>query len=429
MASEQPLDELVASMAGWFDSMRGPRGYGGPVSHWWRDSLRYCGVGLDWRYEGIITGHLTLWRQTGRDAWLDRAQRAGDDLVAGQLDTGNFRASAFERNPETVGTPHEATASIALLRLARALDDAGRDPEPYLDAAKANLAWHEDELWLSTDETFSDSPGARSLVPNKAVSTAEAFFELAKTTGEDDLIQTRVVPALDAVLDLQVTGGPHRGAIHQLGLPENGALSGDGKFFPIYIARCIPHLLEMDEYVDGSRFRDAAVAAGEFLKRVQHADGSFPAVVYQDGSQNRYPKWIAGLGDVLRAFDALSRHGHEFDTEQTAEWLFDGYDSCGAFRTASGFARIHGRDTDWSFSDVVHVVGWNDKAYRWLTERVTGDVRPVAGESVTESTTQCRFDSAVGTYSEDDARICFHPTDGDTSYEWEKGTRWASVSE
>ena len=36
------------------------------------------------------------------------ACRAGDDLVQGQLTSGNYRNSCFELNPYTGGTPHVA---------------------------------------------------------------------------------------------------------------------------------------------------------------------------------------------------------------------------------------------------------------------------------------------------------------------------------
>jgi hypothetical protein len=50
----------LARLEAWLESMRGPGGYGGPVAHWWRQSLLYTGPGLDWRYEGIILGYLAL---------------------------------------------------------------------------------------------------------------------------------------------------------------------------------------------------------------------------------------------------------------------------------------------------------------------------------------------------------------------------------
>ena len=77
--------QRVADLDAWLETMRGPDGYGGPVAHWWQNCLSYTGAGLDWRYEGLISGYLTLWARTGEPRWAARARRAGDDLRRGLL--------------------------------------------------------------------------------------------------------------------------------------------------------------------------------------------------------------------------------------------------------------------------------------------------------------------------------------------------------
>jgi hypothetical protein len=91
--THQDIMTAIFGLDSWFDSMRLPGGYGGPVAHWWDDCLIYQGPGLDWRYEGIILGYLNLWESTGDRYWLNKANRAGDDLVQGQLPSGNFNNS------------------------------------------------------------------------------------------------------------------------------------------------------------------------------------------------------------------------------------------------------------------------------------------------------------------------------------------------
>ncbi|MCK4726399.1 MAG: hypothetical protein KAT29_11370, partial [Anaerolineales bacterium] len=141
----QIIREVVYGIEQWLDSMRVPGGYSGPVVHWWDDSLVYQGPGLDWRYEGIILGYLNLWVKTGDHRWLLKAQRAGDDLIAGQLPSGNFRNSRFELNPGTGGTPHEAACDLALLRLARALRDIGDDSWGIY---KESACWNIQDFYL-----------------------------------------------------------------------------------------------------------------------------------------------------------------------------------------------------------------------------------------------------------------------------------------
>ncbi|NDJ59491.1 MAG: hypothetical protein GYB67_00110, partial [Chloroflexi bacterium] len=89
----------TARLAAWFATMRTPtaqdgaQGYTGPVAHWWQNTLQFTGVGLDWRYEGLIHAYLNLYRATADPQWLTCARRAGDDVVRGQLPNGHFRNS------------------------------------------------------------------------------------------------------------------------------------------------------------------------------------------------------------------------------------------------------------------------------------------------------------------------------------------------
>lgn len=414
---------MVGGLHRWFESMRVPGGYGGPVGHWWRHSLQYTGPGLDWRYEGIIHGYLNLYEATGRAEWLEVAMRAGDDLVAGQLPSGNYRASAFERNPEVGGTPHEACASGALLRLARVCRDAGRDWEAVASAATRNLQWHLDALWRADEATFSDTVGLDSFVPNKIASTVAALLEYVRLSGDETILDQFVTPAAETILDLQVDSGEHRGAIHQLWAKGSGE-RGDGKFLPLYIARCIPPLLAVADVTGAERFERAAIAAGDFLRRVEHEDGSFPQVVYASGNRNGYPRWIAGVGDLLRAYDALNARGHAYETGRVASWLRSGVDECGALQTAEGFGRVTGHDGS-VFADVVHVVGWNDKAFRWLTTQVDR----VDDGDVNRSGTRCTFEGTPGRFVEDADRIEFVPRGrSERTYRWDKTSTWADVA-
>ncbi|MBV9790443.1 MAG: hypothetical protein JOZ51_19785, partial [Chloroflexi bacterium] len=163
------IDRAVAMLAAWLETMRSPDGFGGPVAHWWQQSLIHTGAALDWRYEGIIAGYVLLWQRTGDDRWLVQAQRAGDDLVHGQLPNGHYPASAFEINPATAGTPHEAACDVGLLLLALALRQAGHDDwQRYAATAERNLSkFYVEQLWNETTRSFNDSPHVVSFVPNK----------------------------------------------------------------------------------------------------------------------------------------------------------------------------------------------------------------------------------------------------------------------
>lgn len=373
-------DRIVDALLGldrWLESMRvnwpGP-GYGGPVVHWWNHCRAYTGTGLDWRYEGIVAGYLTLWRKTGDQIWLEKAIRAGRDLLEGQLPDGHFRNSRFELNPGVAGTPHEAAAAIALLLLAQELRTA--DPglsASFLSAAERNLEsfWF-GQLWHAPSATLWDSPTMPSFVPNKAATFLEAVLLLAAQTGRTDLIAQYAVPTGEQILAMQVRapGNVLDGAIAQNRFRDEIVPA----YFPLYIARCIPPLLRLFEATGDSRFRDGALAAARFLTRVREPDGGFPQVLYGNGKRNRNPRWIAGSGDIVRALREVNGYGAEAAIETTVRWMLRGVRPDGRIATAEGFGRImpliSRRDR---FADELGVAGWCDKAFRALASLVDPD--------------------------------------------------------
>lgn len=364
--TEPTIMQTVVGLDAWFDFMRRPGGYGGPVVHWWRDCLDYTGPGLDWRYEGIIAGYLNLWVATGEDRWVDKAKRAADDLVAGQLPSGNYRNSCFELNPNTGGTPHEAACDLALLRLAGALrenDDSAW--EQYYQTAEGNLTgYFIGRLWDTETQSFDDNLSGPSFVPNKAATLAEALLALASLTSKAEWAERYALPTLHKVLEHQVEGGELDGAIYQNSFGGRRV----AKFFPYYAARCLPGLIEGYSWSRDERLAQAARRAAGFILRWRCEDGGFPQVVYPGGQANRYPQWVSGVGDVLRTLKATRALGLEFDEGPTLAWLLRGRQADGTIRTAVGFgkATLGGNRED--RRDTICVCGWADKAFRYLTE-------------------------------------------------------------
>lgn len=415
----------IARCDAWLDTMRGPQGYGGPVAHWWKSCLLYAGVGLDWRYEGIILGYLKLHARTGDGRWLAKARRAGDDLLNGQLPNGSYRNSCFELNPYPGGTPHEAACDLALLELARVLrqrGDAGW--EGYGGAAEHNLrGYYLGRLWDREAQRFWDDPELRSFVPNKAATLAEAWLKLAELTGHDEPAVAYGLPALRAILDYQVRGGRLDGAIDQSGRREKRA----GRYFPYYIARCVAGLLAGHDWARDDRYLDAALRAMGFVLRTRYDDGSFPQVVYAGGHVNRYPQWVAGVGDILRAMEVLRPFGVAADPQPTLDWLLRGQGPAGGFRTARGFAsQVSQREPGPlpEFRDLLAVAGWTDKAFRYLA----GTVDDRAGskeQGVHEE--DCVFRGKRYGYREDRDVVQVH-LGGQARYRWRKGQAWAEMA-
>ena len=424
------IGRAVARLDAWLETLRGPEGtgaYGGPVAHWWRQGLLYTGPGLDWRYEGIIDGYLALWDRSGDEHWLIKARRAGDDLVAGQSPAGHYAASAFELNPASAGTPHEAACDLGLLLLVRALRAAGEEGwDAYAAAAERNLqAYYVEKLWDPDAKSFRDSPGVPSFVPNKAATACEAFFLLAEVRGEDRWVEQYALPTLDRIVAYQVSdGGPLDGAIAQNSIGDKKI----EKYFPFYIARCVPALLQGCRWTQKAEYADAALRAMRFLGRWVYADGSLPAAVYPNGRANRYPSWIAALGDVLRAGDLCRPYGFEGDLSAMHGRLLAGQSASGGIQTASGFAAQAGGRIPAlpDLRDLLHVAGWSAMAFRYLAPQVGPGLKPAPDSPAFEA--DCTFGGQRVRLRETPAELVVSAGE-QVHYHWRKGDPWPRVAE
>ena len=419
------INTAVSGLDAWFDTMRGPTGYGGPVVHWWQQSLIYTGSGLDWRYEGIITGYLQLWERTGDRLWITKARRAGDDLVFGQLENGHYPASAFELNPATAGTPHEAACDIGLLLLALRLRKAGySDWQHYAASAERNLCtFYIDQLWDKESQSFRDNPKFPSFVPNKAATVCEALFLLAELTGNDQWVERYAIPTLKRIMEHQVQSkGRLEGAIAQNSFGARRV----NKYFPIYNARCVPAILRGYQWTKDELYFQSALRTMQFITRWVYEDGSFPTVIYANQQVNRYPSWVAPLGDILYAADKLRPYGFNADLSSTKHRLLAGQDASGGIQTASGFAAAaNGRQGSvLDLRDVLHVAGWCDKAFRYLTSCVGSRVPP--GQS-SKFEVACTFQGQKMCFAETPELVMVDCQRG-LCYRWHKGEPWPEIA-
>lgn len=423
----QSVSEFVAGLHHWLASMRSADGFGGPVSHWWRNSLQYTGVGLDWRYEGIITGYLTLYDRTGSAHWLRLAQQAGDDLVAGQTSSSNFVASSFELNPYPGGNPGEAACDLALLRLASKLrDSVGYAWERYLRTAELNMRDHHiTRLWDRDARVFSDSLDHATFVPNKAATLTEAILLYCQITENSEWAERFALPTLEAIVRHQVPDGPMRGAIYQYGHGGEPV----PWFFPFYVARCIPALKAGFLYSGDERFRDAALAAADFVMKWRDEDGGYPQVVYSLRRVNRWPRWVSGAGDILRGLKDANELGGSHDLEPTENWIIRGRLPNGAIRTAEGFAAQSSqrlRKEPPEFRDVIPVCGWADKTFSWFAGKIApGAVVPLS-VATQDVEVECMLRNKRCLYREtEEVMEVWHGTR--LQYRWRKGATWAEI--
>ena len=350
------LAKAVVNLDAWLQTMRQESGYGGPVAHWWQDQFLYTGPGLDWRYEGILVGYTELLQKTGNPLWLERIKKAQDDLIRGQMESGSYMMSEFERNPGTLGTPHEAAASLGLLKSYQITRD-----ERVLITARRNLSNLVKMLWDPQKRGFNDRPGIPGRVPNKLATFGHALCVLSEQTHEDQWLDYAKA-AIDDVLRFQVLNGPFRGAIHQYA-PDTE--HGDERFFPFYNARCVEPLIVAAEVFGHEQYLEAAHDIIRFLQRSMTPEGQWPQICYLSGQRAEYPRWIAGTADILHAFHVMQ----DSLPQQGLKRLLDSQLPSGGFPTGIGFARKTNRYAPLDppdYRDITPVTGWNDKVLRLL---------------------------------------------------------------
>ncbi|MEM7334918.1 MAG: hypothetical protein AAF490_22765 [Chloroflexota bacterium] len=420
------LTQTIANLDAWFESIRTPEGYGGPVVHWWQNCLQFTGAGLDWRYEGMIIGYLNLWQKTRETAWLEKATRCGMSLVKGQEKSGNYRHSSFELNPYGGGTPHEAAADIGLLQLALGLKSINdKRWKLFTRVAERNLRkYYMTRLWDKKQNRFRDSLNYDSFVPNKACTLVEAIFALADILGKEDPIEKYALPTLEAVIQLQQTSkGSVAGGIAQS--QQNGKLVE--AYFPYYVARCVPALLRAYDYTNEEKWLASAKFAFDFVNRVQTEEGLLPQVVYPT-NENVYPTWIAPLGDVLRVGELLAEQGIRVDLSAMQKQMFEGQLPTGGIVTGRGFGgQISQRNPALQdFRDCIPVAGWSDKAFRFLTGCLPYKSE-IPRPETSAWTARCtvRGKTAVWRETQQEMKLTVGQN---VLYQWQKGQPWAKVS-
>jgi hypothetical protein len=156
---------------------------------------------------------------------------------------------------------------------------------------------------------------------------------------------------------------------------------------------------------------------------------------YPDGRLITCPRWISPSGDVLLALLAL-RPYREIP-EETLRYLVDmllaGQMANGGIQTAYGL--LHKGDTRPyrglpDFRDVLPVVGWVDKAFHALAERVPTGSR-LSGLSQGRSDlakVNCSWKGQPCRYEEDTEQIRLTVArSGDVVYQWRKGENYPEV--
>lgn len=412
------LARTLARLDAWFQTMRGPGGYGGPISHWWDSSLLYCGPMADWRYEGILCGYVSLYRSTRELRWLDRARQAGDDLRAAQLASGKYRNSSFEQGPIEGGTPHECGVDVGLLELARLLhemdDESWRN---YFQAAERNLQQYVlGDLWHGNG--FLDMPFNETLVPNKNATAIEALVLYEALSAQD--MGRYLEAAAQVILDAQERDGRRAGGIVHTGTGRHRLAVS------VYTARSVCGLLRLHERHPQDKWLEAASHALHFLSGLITPEGVYWGR-YPDGGPIANPRLVAAAGDLLRATAWGCKYGisSEDDVEALTHLLVRTQSPSGGIPTAYGFACRGGRRAYRGlpeFRDVLPVVGWCDKAFRALTGVAPANDMEICDTEPAVASTRCNWKGRPCVFLEDESQMALlNAKTGEALYHWLKG--------
>jgi hypothetical protein len=415
--------QSLANMDSWFETMRQAGGYAGPVSHIWRPNFFYCGPMLDWRYEGIVLGYINLYKKTGQQVWLDRAKRAGSDLVNGQYPCGNFKNSSFEKGAASGGTPHEASADIALLGLAKLLKETGDFSwHVFYETASRNIEnYLINQLW--TGDYFCDLPGSNYYVTNKSATILETlllYHDILSTLDNSNASNTMslIQKTAEGIISLQL---PEGGIAHS-------SIRRDCHTF--YTARCLWPLVRLHQTTQDERYLAAAEKIGGFILKMSRPGGGFYQTRYHNGKIGKYPVWVAACGDILYALMTLQGSSANYDEviEKNVSWILENQDTCGGIRTTFGFGTWLGMNKDKvDFRDVIHVCGWNDKAFRLLSHFIP-EVTRIPEANTQKCQVECVFNNRPAIYFEDKNRISvFTESNHKVLYHWDKKLRWANL--
>jgi hypothetical protein len=421
-AAASPFD-ACRRLDGWLQTMRSPSGFTGPIAHWWESCLLYCGPMIDWRYEGILCGYLSLYEATRERLWLDRARQAGDDVLRGRLPGGSFRNSSFQYGPIEGGTPHEAAVDVGLLELARVLRDEGMPWTTYFDAAEQNLTrFHLGALW--DGRGFRDQPSGNDIhVPNKNGTVLEALVLYEQLSGAD--MSQFLDGALNVILSAQVRSGRRAGATIHTGTGARRLAIG------IYTARSFAAVLRYHDRSPRDELLDATERALLFLDGLVTPQGT--TFGYDGGGRAiANPRWIAASGDLLRLAIRGEAHGLTPPglINRLTRLLVEQQLPTGALPTAHGFAAKGGSSPHHGppeIRDLLPVVGWCDKAFRALAllPSPSDPGSPATSEPVTR---ECTWKGRRLTYEETTDIVSLRDAaTGRPRYRWRKGEVWPDV--
>lgn len=407
----------LAGLLGWFDTIRGPDGYGGPAIATRAQCLAWCGPAADWRLEGIFDARARL---LSTDPEMQEKLLA--DLAAlgrAQLGDGSFRNSYFEWNPFEGGMPHEPALLASALRARRTLADAGTDvPGLATTVERALLGRHLRLLWnkslrTARDWEITDFEFGQAVT---AAAVLDLLLEWTDWQGGLDELAPYAEGLLAWLIRLQKSSGALAGGI----LASNRRGSG---ISPFHTARCLGPLRALARRMNHNEAARAADQAATFLAAQALPGGGFKRLLWSWRPESLRPLFTGAVAAILTALhdDGALDEGTRARQES---WLLGAVTPTGAFRNAFGFGSVVGNAGRDDWRDWIPCAGWQDKILAYLSRRVAPGALPPA--RVADFETNVLVDGKPGLVRETSAKLEIDRA-GSTAFRWHKNSSWPEI--
>lgn len=355
------IGDSLQNLMNWLKTMHSNGEYTGPVVHYWRYNLLFTGAATDWRYEGLIEGFLILYNKTKDRRFLEKSMQLSQECLSRLTPKGFYQNSGFEQAPLIGFTPHEASVTKAILNVVLSLRE-NKDSR-YKDLwlkAKRNIDVHLRFLWSNNFNAFVELPypiyeskQCTNVNANKNSTISEMFLYAYKLTG-DEIYKEKAIKSLSTIKNLQdADGGFYQSRF------------GSQKI-AYYNARCARAFLTAYTVLKDDKYLDWANEIKSFLKPLFNEEKIIFRFGKEKGKVLKYPMWIAGAGDIFFVLYKLDEAN--FVTEIINKFIKLYQLKSGGFKSFKYYP-----SKEWCFTEILPVVGWNDKIFFLLSNLITED--------------------------------------------------------
>lgn len=422
MNSQNPNENALAGLELWFATLRVGNGWGGPAVGPRGTAMDYCGPAFDWRYEGLLDGQSSLYRATRNPNYLDRIEQNLLAICSAQLLNGSFRNSWFDLNPYEGGMPYEPAMLAAASRACTLLTDAERPVPAGFDKTLELFVETRllNELWNRLLHTFNDwlQSSFETYTPHAVAAALELLIAYAERRDDWKRLERYIIGAADSLVTVQRSGGICAG-----GIPLSSRTGS--AFSPALAARCAPALIQTAQKTGQEKYRETAIRLTDFVRRHMLPQGGYTFILSDNRPQQQNPVFTGAAADVVNSFARAGLLLPE-DSLHLEKFLTGKQMENGAFQTAVGFANPSGklRDPDWR--DILPCCGWQDKIYSFLARQHFGTSGSFSPADVRRPVL---IRGRCGEYIETERTMRIQTRSGKTVYQWEKGSKWATINQ